>query len=155
MKLQFKDVAGKYIDGKLVYDLTIQDLDGEIAEGRELPFSYVFGQEPTSILESYINDHIDELKAIEIPDSFDSNLDPGCCGSDDSDDSDDVDEFTKFFDAAQEKIQEINKEKNNILEGFISIITGSPLLFTIFLSVQYLLIYITKSDKFSSTDFNV
>ena len=119
MKLQFKDVAGKYIDGKLVYDLTIQDLDGEIAEGRELPFSYVFGQEPSSVLESYINDHIDELKAIEIPDSFDSNLDPGCCGSDDLDDSDDVDEFTKFFDAAQEKIQEINKEKNNILEGFI------------------------------------
>ena len=118
MKLQFKDVAGKYIDGKLVYDLTIQDLDGEIAEGRELPFSYVFGQEPTSVLESYINDHIDELKAIEIPDSFDSNLDPGCCDSD-SDSEDDIDEFTKFFDAAQEKIQEINKEKNNILEGFI------------------------------------
>ena len=118
MKLQFKDVAGKYIDGKLVYDLTIQDLDGEIAEGRELPFSYVFGQEPSSVLESYINDHIDELKAIEIPDSFDSNLDPGCCGSD-SDSEDDIDEFTKFFDAAQEKIQEINKEKNNILEGFI------------------------------------
>lgn len=116
MKLQFKDVAGKYIDGKLVYDLTIQDLDGEIAEGRELPFSYVFGQEPSSVLESYINDHIDELKAIEIPDSFESNLDPGCCNSDDSDD---IDEFTKFFDAAQEKIQEINKEKNNILEGFI------------------------------------
>lgn len=118
MKLQFKDVAGKYIDGKLVYDLTIQDLDGEIAEGRELPFSYVFGQEPSSVLESYINDHIDELKAIEIPDSFDSNLDPGCCDSD-SDPEDDIDEFTKFFDAAQEKIQEINKEKNNILEGFI------------------------------------
>ena len=118
MKLQFKDVAGKYIDGKLVYDLTIQDLDGEIAEGRDLPFSYVFGQEPSSVLESYINDHIDELKAIEIPDSFDSNLDPGCCDSD-SDSEDDIDEFTKFFDAAQEKIQEINKEKNNILEGFI------------------------------------
>ena len=118
MKLQFKDVAGKYIDGKLVYDLTIQDLDGEIAEGRELPFSYVFGQEPSSVLESYINDHIDELKAIEIPDSFDSNLDPGRCDSD-SDSEDDIDEFTKFFDAAQEKIQEINKEKNNILEGFI------------------------------------
>ena len=116
MKLQFKDVAGKYIDGKLVYDLTIQDLDGEIAEGRELPFSYVFGQEPTSVLESYINDHIEELKAIEIPDSFESNLDPGCC---DSDSEDDIDEFTKFFDAAQEKIQEINKEKNIILEGFI------------------------------------
>ena len=116
MKLQFKDVAGKYIDGKLVYDLTIQDLDGEIAEGRELPFSYIFGQEPTSILESYINDHIDELKAIEIPDSFESNLDPGCC---DSDSEDDIDEFTKFFDAAQGKIQEINNEKNNILEGSI------------------------------------
>ena len=118
MKLQFKDVAGKNIDGKIFYDLTIQDLDGEIAEGRELPFSYIFGQEPTSVLESYINDHIDELKAIEIPDSFDSNLDPGCCDSD-SDSEDDIDEFTKFFDAAQEKIQEINKEKNNILEGFV------------------------------------
>ena len=116
MKLQFKDVAEKKIDGKLVYDLTIQDLDGEIAEGRELPFSYIFGQEPTSVLESYINDHIEELKAIEIPDSFESDLDPGCC---DSDSEDDIDEFTKFFDAAQEKIQEINKEKNNILEGFI------------------------------------
>ena len=66
MNLQFKDVARKNIDGKLVYDLTIQDLDGEIAEGRELPFSYIFGQEPTSVLESYINDHIDELKAIVI-----------------------------------------------------------------------------------------
>ena len=116
MKLQFKDVAGKYIDGKLVYDLTIQDLDGEIAEGRELPFSYVFGQEPTSVLESYINDHIDELKAIEIPDSFESDLDSGCC---DSDSEDDIDEFTKFFDTAQEKIQEINTEKNNLLEGSI------------------------------------
>lgn len=116
MKLQFKDVTGKDIDGKLVYDLTIQDLDGEIAEGRELPFSYIFGQEPTSVLESYINDHIDELKAIEIPDSFDSDLDLGCYNSDSEDD---IDEFTKFFDAAQEKIQEINKEKNNILEGSI------------------------------------
>ena len=110
MNLQFKDVTGKNIDGKLVYDLTIQDLDGEIAEGRELPFSYIFGQEPTSILESYINDHIEELKAIVIPDSFESDLDPGCC------DSDDIDEFTKFFDKAQEKIQEINKEKNQKLE---------------------------------------
>ena len=115
MKLQFKDVSEKNIDGKLVYDLTIQDLDGEIAEGRELPFSYVFGQEPTSVLESYINDHIEELKAIVIPDSFESELDPGCCCCD----SDDVDEFTKFFNVAQEKIQEINKEKNNILEGSI------------------------------------
>ena len=110
MNLQFKDVTGKNIDGKLVYDLTIQDLDGEIAEGRELPFSYIFGQEPTSILESYINDHIEELKAIVIPDSFESDLDPGCC------DKDDIDEFTKFFDKAQEKIQEINKEKNQKLE---------------------------------------
>ena len=112
MKLQFKDVTGKNIDGKLVYDLTIQDLDGEIAEGRELPFSYIFGQEPTSVLESYINDHIEELKAIVIPDSFESDLDP-CC---DSDSEDDIDEFTKFFDKAQEKIQEINKEKNQKLE---------------------------------------
>lgn len=114
MKLQFKDVTEKNINGKPVYDLTIQDLDGEIAEGRELPFSYIFGQEPTSVLESYINDHIEELKAIVIPDSFESELDPGCYDSED-----DIDEFTKFFDAAQEKIQEINKEKNNILEGSI------------------------------------
>ena len=113
MKLQFKDVTKKNIDGKLVYDLTIQDLDGEIAEGRELPFSFIFGQEPTSVLESYINEHIEELKAIEIPDSFDSNLDPGCCGSDD------IDEFTKFFDTAQEKIQEINREKNIMLDESI------------------------------------
>lgn len=116
MKLQFKDAAEKNINGKIFYDLTIQDLDGEIAEGRELPFSYVFGQEPTSVLESYINDHIEELKAIAIPDSFESDLDPGCC---DSYPEDDIDEFTKFFDKAQEKIQEINKEKNIILEGSI------------------------------------
>ena len=113
MKLQFKDVAGKNIDGKIFYDLTIQDLDGEIGEGRELPFSFIFGQEPTSVLESYINDHIEELKAIEIPDSFESDLDPGYR------DSDNIDEFTKFFDTAQEKIQEINKEKYNILEGSV------------------------------------
>ena len=116
MKLQFKDAAEKNINGKIFYDLTIQDLDGEIAEGRELPFSYVFGQEPTSVLESYINDHIEELKAIAIPDSFESDLDPGCC---DSYSEDDIDEFTKFFDKAQEKIQEINKEKKIILEGSI------------------------------------
>ena len=114
MKLQFKDASEKNIDGKLVYDLTIQDLDGEIAEGRELPFSYVFGQEPTSVLESYINDHIEELKAIVIPDSFESELDPGCCC-----DSDDVDEFTKFFNVAQEKIQEINRQKNIMLDESI------------------------------------
>ena len=113
MKLQFKDVVKKNIDGKQVYDLTIQDLDGEIAEGRELPFSYIFGQEPTSFLESYINDHIEELKAIEIPDSFESNLDPASCGSDD------IDEFTKFFDTAQEKIQEINREKIIMLDESI------------------------------------
>ena len=112
MKLQFKDVAGKYIDGKLVYDLTIQDLDGEIAEGRELPFSYVFGQEPTSVLESYINDHIDELKAIVIDESFESEL-PGNIQN--IENVEEVDEFTRFFNEAENKIKAINEARDTEL----------------------------------------
>lgn len=109
MNLQFKNATAKTIDDKLIYDLTIQDLDGEIADGQELPFSYIFGQEPTSVLEAYINDHIEELKAIAIPDTFESELD--CIKNED-----DLDEFTKFFEMAQEKIQEINKRKIEKLE---------------------------------------
>lgn len=108
MNLQFKNATAKTIDDKLIYDLTIQDLDCEIADGQELPFSYVFGQEPTSVLESYINDHIEELKAIVIPDTFESEL--NCIKNDE------LDEFTKFFEKAQEKIQEINKRKIDTLE---------------------------------------
>ena len=112
MKLQFKDVTGKNIDGKLVYDLTIQDLDGEIAEGRELPFSYVFGQEPTSVLESYINDHIDELKAIVIDESFESEL-PGNVQN--IENVEEVDEFTRFFNEAENKIKAINEARDTEL----------------------------------------
>lgn len=112
MKLQFKDVAEKKIDGKLVYDLTIQDLDGEIAEGRELPFSYIFGQEPTSVLESYINDHIDELKAIAIDESFESEL-PGNVQNIENDGE--VDEFTRFFNEAENKIKAINEARDTEL----------------------------------------
>ena len=112
MKLQFKDVAGKYIDGKLVYDLTIQDLDGEIAEGHELPFSYIFGQEPTSVLESYINDHIDELKAIVIDESFESEL-PGNVQN--IENVEEVDEFTRFFNEAENKIKAINEARDTEL----------------------------------------
>ena len=112
MKLQFKDVTGKNIDGKLVYDLTIQDLDGEIAEGRELPFSYIFGQEPTSVLESYINDHIDELKAIVIDESFESEL-PGNVQN--IENVEEVDEFTRFFNEAENKINAINEARDTEL----------------------------------------
>ena len=112
MKLQFKDVTGKNIDGKLVYDLTIQDLDGEIAEGRELPFSYIFGQEPTSVLESYINDHIDELKAIVIDESFESEL-PGNVQN--IKNVEEVDEFTRFFNEAENKIKAINEARDTEL----------------------------------------
>lgn len=112
MKLQFKDAAEKKIDGKLVYDLTIQDLDGEIAEGRELPFSYIFGQEPTSVLESYINDHIEELKAIVIDESFESEL-PGNVHNIENDGE--VDEFTRFFNEAENKIKAINEARDTEL----------------------------------------
>ena len=118
MKLQFKDVVGKNIDGKQVYDLTIQDLDGEIAEGRELPFSYIFGQEPTSFLESYINDHIDELKAIEIDESFESEL-PGNVQNIENDGE--VDEFTRFFNEAENKIKAINEARDTELYTGIDI----------------------------------
>ena len=112
MKLQFKDVTGKNIDGKLVYDLTIQDLDGEIAEGRELPFSYIFGQEPTSVLESYINDHIDELKAIVIDESFESELSGNVQNIKNVEE---VDEFTRFFNEAENKIKAINEARDTEL----------------------------------------
>ena len=115
MKLQFKDVAEKNIDGKLVYDVTIQDLDGELLDGQTVPFSFIFGKEPESVIEEYIYSHIDEIKNMAIPDNYTTELPDNRPHEGD----DDVDEFTKFFDAAQEKIQEINNEKNNILEGSI------------------------------------
>lgn len=111
MKLQFKDVTGKNIDGKLVYDLTIQDLDGEIAEGKEIPFSYVFGKEPESVLESYIQDHIDELKAIVIDESFESELP----GNSPVENEEEVDEFTRFFNEAENKIKAINEARDTEL----------------------------------------
>lgn len=113
MNLQFKDVTGKNIDGKLVYDLTIQDLDGEIAEGRELPFSYIFGQEPTSFLESYINDHIEELKSVVIDESFESEL-PGNMPVK-QEEVEEVDEFTRFFNEAENKIKAINEARDTEL----------------------------------------
>ena len=113
MNLQFKDATAQNIDGKLVYDLTIQDLDGEIAEGRELPFSYIFGQEPTSFLESYINDHIEELKAIVIDESFESEL-PGNMPVK-KEEVEEVDEFTRFFNEAENKIKAINEARDTEL----------------------------------------
>ena len=110
MNLQFKNTVSKTLNDKVIYDLTIQDLDGEIADGQEIPFSYVFGQEPTSVLETYISDHIEELKALAIPDTFESEL------SKIKKNDDEIDEFTKFFEKAQEKIQEINKRKIETLE---------------------------------------
>ena len=107
MNLQFKNTVSKTLNDKVIYDLTIQDLDGEIADGQEIPFSYVFGQEPTSV---YISDHIEELKALAIPDTFESEL------SKIKKNDDEIDEFTKFFEKAQEKIQEINKRKIETLE---------------------------------------
>ena len=111
MNLQFKNTVSKTLNDKVIYDLTIQDLDGEIADGQEIPFSYVFGQEPTSVLETYISDHIEELKALVIPDTFESEL-----SKIKKNDDDEIDEFTKFFEKAQEKIQEINKRKIETLE---------------------------------------
>ena len=110
MNLQFKNTVSKTLNDKVIYDLTIQDLDGEIADGQEIPFSYVFGEEPTSVLETYISDHIEELKALAIPDTFESEL------SKIKKNDDEIDEFTKFFEKAQEKIQEINKRKIETLE---------------------------------------
>lgn len=108
MNLQFKHATSKTVDDKLIYDVTIQDLDCEIADGQEIPFSYIFGQEPTSVLESYINDHIEELKSIVIPDSFESELNK-------PDSTEEVDEFSRFFNEAQIKINEFNQEKTDAL----------------------------------------
>ena len=109
MNLVFKNTVEKTIDDKIVYDLTIQDMDGEVAEGRELPFSYVFGQEPTSVIEHYITEHLDELKKVSVKDTFNSDLfkSPADALTQQREDRE-QDEFTMFFNAAQEKWTEIN-----------------------------------------------
>ena len=112
MNLQFKNTVSKTLNDKVIYDLTIQDLDGEIADGQEIPFSYIFGQEPTSVLESYINDHIDELKAIVIDESFESEL-PGNVQN--IENVEEVDEFTRFFNEAENKIKAINEARDTEL----------------------------------------
>lgn len=113
MNLVFRNSVQKSIDDKIIYDLTIQDMDGEVAEGRELPFSYVFGQEPTSVIEKYITDHLDELKQVTVDDTFNSDLfetpeEALQCQQDYCD----GDEFTKFYRTAQVKWTDIN----NIIE---------------------------------------
>lgn len=113
MNLQFKNVVSKKDNDTFIVDLTIQDLDGEIAEGRELPFSYIFGQEPTSFLESYINDHIEELKSVVIDESFESEL-PGNMPVK-KEEEEEVDEFTRFFNEAENKIREINEARDTEL----------------------------------------
>ena len=112
MNLQFKNTVSKTIDDKVIYDLTIQDLDGEVADGQEIPFSYVFGQEPTSVLETYISDHIEELKALAIPDTFESEL-PG--NKLNINKEEEVDEFTRFFNEAENKIKAINEARDTEL----------------------------------------
>lgn len=113
MNLQFLNCICKKQNDQIIYDVTIQDLDGELLDGKTVPFSYVFGKEPESVIGEYIYSHIDEIKSLAIPDSYVTDLPDGRRSVED----DNVDEFTKFFDKAQEKIQEINREKNNILEG--------------------------------------
>ena len=109
MNLVFKDSAQKRIDGKIIYDLTIQDMDGEVAEGRELPFSYVFGQEPTSVIEKYITDHLDELKQVAVEDTFNSDLFNTSAEALKGQREDrEEDEFTKFYNTAQRKLTDIN-----------------------------------------------
>src|SRR5574344_734721 len=114
MNLVFRNSVQKRIDGKIIYDLTIQDMDGEIAEGKELPFSYVFGQEPTSVIEKYITDHLDELKKVTTKDSFNSDLfkTPEEALREQQEDCE-GDEFTKFYNTAQQKWTDIN----NIIES--------------------------------------
>ena len=112
MNLQFLNCICKKQNDQIIYDVTIQDLDGELLNGKTVPFSYVFGKEPESVIGEYIYSHIDEIKSLAIPDGYSTELpDNRPCSADDE-----VDEFTKFFDKAQEKIQEINKEKNQKLE---------------------------------------
>lgn len=115
MKLEILNCTSKKQNDQIIYDVTIQDLDGELFDGQTVPFSFIFGKEPESVVEEYIYSHIDEIKNMAIPDNYTTELPDNRPYKGD----DDVDEFTKFFDAAQEKIQEINNEKNNILEGFI------------------------------------
>ena len=113
MNLQFLNCICKKQNDQIIYDVTIQDLDGELLNGQTVPFSFIFGKKPESVIGEYVYSHIDEIKSLAIPDSYVTDLPDGRhCAEDDE-----VDEFTKFFDKAQEKIQEINKEKNNILEG--------------------------------------
>ena len=103
MNLQFLNCVCKKQNDQIIYDVTIQDLDGELLDGKTVPFSYVFGKEPESVIGEYIYSHIDEIKSLTIPDSYSTELpDNRPCTADDE-----VDEFTKFFDKAQEKIQEI------------------------------------------------
>lgn len=112
MNLQFLNCICKKQNGRIIYDVSIQDLDGELLDGKTVPFSYIFGQEPESVIGEYIYSHIDEIKSLTIPDSYSTELPDNRPYTAD----DEVDEFTKFFDKAQEKIQEINKEKNQKLE---------------------------------------
>lgn len=111
MNLVFKNTVEKTIDGKIVYDLTIQDMDGEVAEGRELPFSYVFGQEPTSVIEHYITEHLDELKKVSVKDTFNSDLfkSPADALALQQEDCE-QDEFTKLLNTAEEKWSDIKKD---------------------------------------------
>lgn len=115
MNLLFSNCICKKQNDQIIYDVTIQDLDGELLDGQPVPFSYVYGHEPASVIEEYVYSHIDEIKNLAIPDGYSTELpDNRPCSADD-----DVDEFTKFFDEAQEKIQTINEEKNNTLEGSV------------------------------------
>lgn len=115
MNLVFRNSVQKRIDGKIIYDLTIQDMDGEIAEGKELPFSYVFGQEPTSVIEKYITDHLDELKKVTTKDSFNSDL--FNTPNDALVVEEEYDVFTDFFIKAQNKWTEVNEQKNAFLHS--------------------------------------
>ena len=113
MNLVFRDAVQKTIDYKIIYDLTIQDMDGEVADGRELPFSYVFGQEPVSVIEKYITDHLDELKKVTTQDSFNSDLFKTQNEANRAEGAEEeYDAFTDFFVKAQNKWTEVNDQKN-------------------------------------------
>ena len=112
MNLQFLNCICKKQNDQIIYDVTIQDLDGELLNGQTVPFSFIFGKKPESVIGEYVYSHIDEIKNMVIPDNYTTELPDNRPHEGD----DDVDEFTKFFEKAQEKIQEINKEKNQNLE---------------------------------------
>ena len=115
MNLQFLNCICKKQNDQIIYDVSIQDLDGELLNGQTVPFSFIFGKKPESVIGEYVYSHIDEIKSLAIPDSYVTDLPDGRhCAEDDE-----VDEFTKFFDKAQEKIQEINREKNIMLDESI------------------------------------